>query len=178
LTEEEKMTEKKTVLIEGKTIFGETRKYKFTLLDAKTGLEIFHEYASILITGSQEIIPALTRAINSEIDGGVDDLMSVITKSKSLELIRLVPSILTMDRIQHLAKTMLTDCEVTVDNEVQTIDGDGLAPYMIGDPLELYTAIFYAVCANYPKYVAPFLGALEENQGETDTSQTIPASQA
>lgn len=157
------MSERKRKTVEGKNVFGDDRKYAFFLLDAVTGTRLFHEYISLVVRA----LPMLGKffaSVKEEEKSGVD--MEQIS-----DLISVLPSILTWERVEELAKEMLAGSTLTIDGEVCTANATGFYEELVGDPLEMYTAIFYAILANYPKYVDPFLTALESDESDSSQSQ-------
>jgi len=165
------MSDKKRKQIHGKTFFGEDRNYSFFLMDAKTGTRIFHEYVVLLV----EAMPTLGKyfASDDEESDEDDDKESTVDMMQAAQVAKDLFEILTWDRVEELARVMLAGHLVTApDGATQCADVvTGFNEEWAGDPLEAYTAIFYAICANYPKYVAPFMEALDD-QGEDSNQET------
>lgn len=151
--------------IEGSNLFGDTRRYTFNLMDAKTGTRLFHEYISLIVAA----LPLLGKFLSAGgekkegEDGGsikqISDIVSVL------------PQILTWDRVEELAREMLAGHETTIDGTEYKAGRDGFHDGITGDPLEIYTAIFYAITVNYPKYIDPLLMALEDDEGDSSQDQ-------
>ncbi len=148
--------------VEGTSLLGgEARKYAFKLMNAKTGTRLFHEYISLVV----KALPLLGKFLSaSDEKKGKDD----VDLKQISELVSILPQILTWERVEELAREMLAGHKATIGGTVHEADETGFHDGITGDPLELYTAIFYAITANYPKYIDPLLTALED---EGDSSQ-------
>ena len=149
----------KTAVIKGKNVFGDEREYTFNLMTAEVGLEVFHEYVSIILTALPDVMTAFPKLKEfiSKAREGLDKsaIESEITISADmLDLAKFIPEILTLERVKALASNMLPGAVVNIDGKPATIGDDGYAEYMVGDPLEIYLAIAYGLQANYPKYFA------------------------
>jgi len=167
-------TNKKTV--EATTIHGEPRTYTFLLMDAATGLEIFHErdFTSLMLAAC-EMVKACTPTADNDQDVPEPDGMA------ALALAGMFSGIVTWEQAKELSRNMLAGATVAADlgNGIKstTIRDDGLCHYADGDPLEQYLALSHAMLANYPKYTSFFEGVLaddtsKENDVETDEDQT------
>lgn len=135
----------KTKEVDGKTLSGEPRKYTFNLLDAETGLRLFHEYAGVIFSNKDMI---------TQISTGGD--------ATALSIIGLLPRVLPWDKIKELAAALLNGAKIDINGTVCSVGETGIGYYCEGDPLELYTALFYAIKANYPKYIDPLFQAVPE----------------
>jgi hypothetical protein len=174
-------TDEKVEII-GANAFGETRKFTFQLMDAETGLEVFHSTVSGLVNMANDIamlVPALRKVAEDYGDGNAQAAIETGNISgELLEVLHIVPEILTIEKVKYLAKNMLAGCHVVCDDFEETIPESGIGNYMARDPLELYAGIIFAVCANYPKYVQGLTSNLEAGQGSEDstpptTNQTV-----
>jgi hypothetical protein len=158
--------------IAGKNLQGESRQYEFKLVDTLTGLKLFHNYISLVI----EVLPTLTDLIalrrssdqkeetQKEASIGWSDLGSM------LEVLRVLPAVFTWDRVTELSAALLAGGKITIDGVTQDMGADGMGDYAKSDPMELYTALFYAIAANYPKYFAPFLDSSPSTEaGESES---------
>ncbi|GEM_PF-5401918 len=139
----------KIKVIEGKTLFDESRKYTFQLMNAETGLKVFHE-AFIPI-----LVPLIIGFGNDE--SGID------VKG----LIQIIPETIKWEKLQSLARDMLSGAIIEIDGIRLEAGPTGISEYALEDPMEVYTAIFYALAANFPKYVNPLL----EGEETGDTGQ-------
>ncbi len=137
----------------GKALTGEERIYTFKLLDAKPGLQLFHKY-------SPKLLDLWVKVQDTSQDGFV------------FELIRKLPTVLDWDDIEYLATKLLGNSTVELDNEIIEIDETGIGEYTIGDPMEVYTALFWAINANYPKYLAPLFPKPATSQDDTNQDST------
>jgi len=161
------MEEKKT-----SKITTEKHTYEFNLLSAKDGLRLTHQYASMLIvagsTLKDTVIPIISGIFASAdaIMDNKDDTHSVVVEAikkavkdkgvdSLVDAVRLIPQVLTWDRLQEFAALALQGAKI---DEVE-LDGDGMCPLFQGDPFEFYKACFWAVAANWPKYIDPLLDA-------------------
>ena len=144
---------KKTV--SGKSLSGEERHYTFNLINAKQGTRIFHEYVSVII----QLIPE-----SADFGGlNIDTLKQIVA-----ELNEFLP----FDKLELLAALLLGGGSVGKSDRVYEIDADGFGDYADGDPLEVYTALLYALKLNFPKYINPLFQALEEQGEEDDSTQS------
>ena len=130
--------------IEGKTLQGEARKYTLNLLNTRESLRVCHNN-----------LPS------------VMDAWSRVQSSEWPELVMLVGNSFEWSDMEDMAKAMLANAEVEIDGANFTLDENGMGEFMTGDPPEFYTALLYALLANYPKYLKPFF----DQVGGKDTSQ-------
>jgi len=151
--------------IEGSNLFGDGRKYTFNLMDAKTGTRLFHEYISLIV----KALPLLGKFLSA--GGEKKDSEDGGNIKQISDLVAVLPQILTWERVEELAREMLAGHKATIDGTVHQADEAGFHDGITGDPLELYTAIFYAITANYPKYIDPLLMALEDDEGDSSQGQ-------
>jgi len=142
----------KTKSIEGPGLDGNVRKYSFNLVDASTGLMLFHEYAPLVLSVVND----------SLLKEGIDLAVSMKT----------FRDLFSWEDIQKLSSTLLKGAKICIDDKEYLADDNGLGAYALGDPIEVYTALFYAARANYPKYIDPFFEALEESQGDDSDPTT------
>jgi hypothetical protein len=145
--------------IVGSSFSGEERVYEFVLVETVTGLRIFHEYASLVIAA----LPNITEALQGD-------------SGSMLSIAKLVPQMLTFQRLEMLAKDMLAGSKIGESES----DENGMCDMFREDPLEFYVAIFWSIAANYPKYVDPFLaefsGSGEGSEGEDQEDLTLDLS--
>lgn len=145
--------------IKATSVLGVERVYQFELMDAENGTEILHEWGGKAAMSYESIIDLY----NTVIGKGAGDLdkMDVMEKaSVAMVIIKKLPEVLTFEVVKGLAAKMLKGYTMTEENKTYTANDRGfLNEY--ADPLELYTALFYAVRANYGKYIDPLLGTLD-----------------
>ena len=150
--------------VKGSDGFGNEREYEFRILSALEGLQVVHTYGSLATTA----LPQLTAIVDKwgEVDGD-DKLMTLAASDFAegegplLDLIQMIPAIISTKRIVELAKLFLAGG--TVDG--QECDEDGMCDLFRGRPHEVYAAIIFAVIANFPDYL-PFLDSPDDT---TDT---------
>ena len=136
--------------ITGKTLGGEKRVYTFEIMDTETGLGLFYKYSGKIIENEN-----VRKMLNEGIEG------------TALDIMRLFPAVLSWDDIGYICKKTMAGATTKLDDgDTLEHDENGMAEYMTGDPMELFTALFYALLANYPKYISPLLDAasLDSNQ--------------
>lgn len=140
------------------SVLGVERVYTFELMDAENGTEILHEWGGRAAMSYESIIDLY----NTVKGKGAEDLdqMDVMEKaSLAMVVIKKLPEVLTFEVVKDLASKMLNGYTMIEENKTYTANGKGfLNEY--GDPLEVYTAIFYAARANYGKYIDPLLDTL------------------
>lgn len=140
--------------IEGVTIFGDKRIYTFELIDAESGLELFHEFASVIALYWSNFAPIVSRFVGVELAATKEEAPSFD------ELIKMLPSVFDLETLLRLSKILLKNASVTDENGNSTTTGEsGIVELTQDDPLEQYTALFYSVVANYPKYASFFMEA-------------------
>lgn len=155
------MSDKKVVKINGSDGFGNDRVYEFPILSALEGLTLMHDYASLLVNALPEITALFGAWGNSEADddGKLFDLATkdfVKGEGPLLDVIKLVPKILSTSRLVELAKTYLAGATVNG----QECDEDGMCELFRGRPHEVYAAILQATIANFRDYL-PFLDSAD-----------------
>ena len=123
-----------TKTVEGSSPFGEKRTYTFNLMNAREGNKLFHEQVATVVPAFKQIM----------LDDGID----------ILEVLRLIPSAFSWDDIDDMCKALLAGSTVEIDGKKYEVDETGIGDFTIGDPLELYCHLFWAINTNYPKYLA------------------------
>jgi hypothetical protein len=167
------MSKTKTIKVD--TIFGDPRMYKFKLMDAETGIKIFYRFSTVIAASYEVIKPVLnklsTRFFDEQADEDQRDNTNETDNTLTLaDLFRLLPQVFTWDTLIELSKEMLTGAVVTVGDDEHTIGDNGICHWSAGDPMEQFQALFYATCANYPKYVAFFGVALDDSNQPSEGS--------
>lgn len=153
-----------TVKINGTNLMGEERVYEFKELNAEYGTMIFHQYASV-VAKSWDTVQEIIGAVKDEDEAKATGLLD-----RGKTILKVLPEILTWNNVKALCGFMLSDHTMTENNTAYTAGESGFSEYK-GDPLEMYTAIFYAVLANYPKYTLPFFEALTPGDDSTQDSE-------
>lgn len=133
--------------IEGINLRGETREYKFELINAENGVRLFHEY----VAGFIQMIPNLVEALTETKEGEEKKPLSL------LEAGAVIPSLISFAQLKELAQLLVAKATVMIDGKAYAVDESGFGPHTVGDPLEIYVDVFYALRANYPKYIDPIL---------------------
>jgi hypothetical protein len=157
--------------IKGQGLDGVLVEYDFRLLDALTGLQIVHEFVGLILTA----LPTLAGILHGfrPAPGEDPDAPTAETVEKRrevfTELIRIVPSILTFPRLKLLCAQLLSGSKVGGEE----CGPDGMCPRFAGNPLAIYTALFWAVVVNFPKYIDPLSAALRDagTEGREDMTQ-------
>jgi len=176
------MTDKKrewqcgdTATIHCINLAGQNRTYKFKIMNQKTGTMLFHQYLMLAAESYDTIQKFIVGFQNGEAQTILESAMN------ALDLIKYLPRVLKSDDVKTLAKYLLADHVLTIpnedggDDEIYQAGEDGFCG-IIGDPLEIYCAIFWAVRANYSDYVDPFLNtltALMDGQGVDGLTQDL-----
>lgn len=148
-----------TKKITGKTLDDQERTYAFKLLGYKDGVKLQHQYASIAVTAYQHF----KNIFQAQVDSTQDNEKSVDTDKKgAADFLGIITQILNWERTEELATKLLAGTTISGENDEGepfslTCDKDGFCELFGRDFIELYTAIFYAAIANYPKYLLPFL---------------------
>jgi hypothetical protein len=141
------MTDK--IKIDGKTFRGEDRKYSFKPVDALGGLHILYN-----------VMPSLEPIFATFVDG----------KFTLASMAFMVLKEFKEDQVKDLALILVKDASIVIDDEVFDAGETGIGDYAQGDPAEIHTAIFWALDANFPKYIAPLLDGMKSNDSSQDTS--------
>jgi PAS domain-containing protein len=160
ISEEKKNIFKK---ISGTSLTGETRIYLFKLPYSQQALRVFHEYAAIVLAALPVIrqtlqLTADEKAENADLtpedfESRIKDLAS---GKRLLPLLGLIPQILSIDRIENLQRVFLSGVEIETEDGKYIANNEGHCDLFGSDPLELFTAVFYALAVNYPKYFSSF----------------------
>lgn len=156
--------------IEGKTIHGDVREYTFLLLPAKEGTKLFHQYVSVVITA----LPTIKGFFKGENPEEQDAEETEEKGFNFFDFVNLVSTIFSWETVEHLAKQLVAKAEIVKEGKTFVVDDEGFGDYAKGDPTEVYAAIFYAVCANWPPYMDPLLEALGEENDQGDSTQDSP----
>ena len=163
------MQTQETKKFEASNLWGEKRKYTFYLLDAETGLRIFHQFAHLLSAAHEEIMPLLERL---GIIGDNEDLKNKDEDKLRLgQIVNALTSVFSWDVVKELCCDLTANTKIETDEKEFITDASGITELSKGDPLEQYIMLFFSICANYPKYIG-FLGlALEGNDSSQGTGQ-------
>lgn len=162
-----------TKTIKGKTLDDKERTYTFALLNYKDGVKLQHKYASIAVTAYKHFTDIFQTQVDS-IEDKYADKKPVDTKPKGAsEFIGIITHIFNWERTEELAEKLLKGAVISgEDDEGEmfsfTCDKEGFCELFGNDFIEMYTAIFYAAIANYPKYLLPFL-----DTGDSDSTPDL-----
>lgn len=178
--------------IKGNNHEGIERSYTFNLMSYKQGVMLAHKYASFAALAFSH----LKEFFQSQADSVEDNEAGknkVESKPKGIaDLIAIIPQIFNESRMEELAKILMAGATVSGErilkshDETIEVDGKKLSETVIDksekfsytmdkegfcelfgeDIIEFYIALFYAVVANYPKYLLPFL-----DTGDEDSTQ-------
>lgn len=154
--------------VNGSDILGNPVEYDFEVVSAKVGLEIVHEYTALVLVAIPQIKALFQGFPVDEIEEGSPEAARRI-KQILIEVIQVLPRILSADRVWKLKTRLLANARIGGDS----CDGEGDWPGMIGDPYAVYPAVFWALVANFPKYFGPFSEAIVS----AEPGDTIPGSQ-
>lgn len=139
-----------SVRITGKNLDGTEREYLFQLMSAYDGVRLFHEYLKQLFKLMSQAGDLFQE--DKETGSVYFDVSAGMTMLKE---------ILPWEKIEDLAKSLLKDCTIYAGGkEFKNEDPSGIGDFFQGKPRELYTALFYGLCANFPDELDPFLKAL------------------
>jgi len=142
-------------IVKGSTIGGDEREYNFAIVSAKEGTKIFHNFMPVLF-GS---LPGDTENI-----------------SLNLETVTKIIGSLKWELIENAAEKLLKGMSVTINGDVYKADDDGFGDYA-QNPLELYTALFWAAKANFPKLIDPLFSTLDGEKGNDQRDDLTPGLQ-
>ena len=136
-------TDKKKT-ITGSGLFDGEKTYTFKLMDAETGLEVFHHLAPLIA----DILPSVAS------DDKTPTMQEILALGKSI--LQTIPFPL----VKGLAQKMLGGCEIKAEDEIITIgEDDVFGDWCLGKPIKMYEALFWALVANFPDYLDPLLSA-------------------
>lgn len=168
------MTEREKKTIKACNLFGEQRLYTFLLMDAETGIRIFHEFASVLALSYDTLKPYIESLIKKPSPKTVESDDTGETGETGdlaiVDIIRILPQVFNWATVKGLSVTMLSGTTVKIDEDEHTIGESGICEYAVGDPLDQYLTLFYAIIANYPKYMS-FLGVALEGTDQEKKGQ-------
>lgn len=143
---------------------GEERSYQFYELTQKYGSELFHKYVLLIVTQWGRVQDILSSELAENLKN------KKITEQVST-IAEVLPELLSWDNIQELAEMLLSNHIVECEGEKYTAGNDGFSA--MNDPLEIYLAIFFAMCANWPKYFAPLLQTvLKDSTPDSEPEQS------
>ena len=149
---------------ETKTVVANGRTYVFQIIDAIHGVGLFHQYASILVENSEDVIHAVKAFISTQFDGeeGItqEEIWNELLSGDSaiLRIAKLISKLVSLPRLFELSATLLDGAKI--DEEV--CDAKGMCTLFRKNPIELYTAIVHSIFANYEDML-PFPSEEEED---------------
>ena len=138
-------------------ITGEELKYTFKEMNQEYGSEILHKYVLLCISQWDKLkghMGDIAKGIKEE--ENKKELLSQVGVLSSV-----FPGLFSWENIKELARLLLADHSVEYQKTLYTSGESGFND--INDPLQIYFSIFYAVLANWPKYINPLLQALQED---------------
>jgi hypothetical protein len=145
----------------------EPRQYIFKELNQEYGSRLFHRYVVIIIKQwdkCKTFIKTFLEKVESakQNDGvSVGQLIDEFGSMGGL-VSELLTSVFTWETIEEMAMYLLADHVMIDDDGEHVADSKGYTNIK-GDPFELYNALFFAICQNWPKYVLPLFGAALED---------------
>jgi hypothetical protein len=144
--------------IKGRNHEGLERTYTFKLMSPMQGVMLVHNYAGVAGMAYQHF-----KSLFQKMADSVEDLEAGKEPAGNgevgfIDLISMVPQILTADKMEQLAKIMMAGGKV--DNH--QLDDAGFCDLFGDDFVEFYFALFYAIVANYPRYVLPFSDMVQD----------------
>lgn len=155
--------DRKQVEVSGATIFGDPRRYVVGVMLAKQSLKMFHDYFSIVMNSWDTLKPLFDLFPAP----GVDAKGIKLDVSKLIPALQLLPRFITFDRMMDLLRELcpgmkIEGCDLGEDGAVvstidTSCDDEGMCELFGQDPMEVMTALFWALSVNYPKYFLPFL---------------------
>jgi hypothetical protein len=159
--------------IKGRNHEGVERTYTFNLLTPMQGVMLVHNYAGVAGVAYQHFKSLFQKMADSieDIEAGKES--SGTNAVGFIDIVSMIPQVLTADKIEQLAKMMLANGKV--DNH--TLDDKGFCDLFGEDFVEFYFALFYAIAANYPRYVLPFSDMVQDvltpDSEETKKAETL-----
>ncbi len=151
----------KTKKMEGQNIFGKKRVYKFNLIDANTGLRMFHEQDFMVIMATAADVLAAIE--DSEVDGmGKASMAGMFTATMGWGV------------VEEMFKSMLAGTVVETEDGTKEFNEMGKIDLGPMDPTEQYVALAHAFMANFPDYASFFGVAVEgsdQRKTKTETAQ-------
>ncbi|MCP4604486.1 MAG: hypothetical protein GY847_28850 [Proteobacteria bacterium] len=155
-----------TSVITGENLRGEKRIYTFQLMDTETGLRIYHENSEAFLQLANIL------AANTDADEKVDT--DTDTRFEEMERIHIYSMIFPWDKVTELTAAMLTGLVVEIDSK-RIATKDGFGDFAAGDPGEHYSALTYAIQANYVKVLGPLMARPDNSRANDVTRPGIPA---
>jgi len=154
---------------ETKTVVANGRTYVFQIIDAIHGVGLFHQYASILVENSEDVIHAVKAFISTQFDDeeGIspEEIWNelLLGDSAILRIVKLISKVVSLPRLFELSSDFLSGAKI--DDDI--CDEKGMCVTFRKNPIELYTAIVHAVFANYEDML-PFPSEDEEDTKESN----------
>lgn len=144
--------EKKNVTktVKSTNIRGEECTYTFNLMDAETGLKLFHQYVILLVSSYKSMLAAVE---------GKDDV-------SFLGILKEAPQIIDWVIVERLAKDMLPGYTAEVNGVTNKANDKGFMD-SFGSPLDIYRAIQLALFANYGDDIAGLMNLLGQEDDDS-----------
>lgn len=155
----------------------EPRTYVFKELNQEYGSRLLWKYVIAIVRQWPKIKGSLKDAIEKvkairEEGGSIDDALEKVSETVDL-FVEVLPVLFSWDSIAEMAGLLLSGHTVEIDGEIYTADGEGFSGTP-GDPIEIFNAMFFAMCVNWPKYFSPLLGMdlkdLTRDSGQQETT--------
>jgi len=157
-----------------KTVKRENHEYEFPLISAIDGLVIWHDYASMCVIALPEIMGAFNKFAKVEKKTKNASVYKIAKEEAEkgggaiMDLIALVPKIVNSERLVSLCSTLLAGSKI----DGIECDEAGMCEVFQGDPIEVYSALFWAISVNFPKYFDFLSEALKDEEGEVENDLT------
>lgn len=174
---------RKEIKLKQTSIGGVEHEYVFMKAPAIHGMKIYHDYVSLCLTNIEAISEAfrwffenleelqeIFRSIGKENER--ESMPMLVRMGVFFEIIppvapvlKIIPSLLTFDRIMDLSRKLLAGGKI----DGVELDEDGMCELFGEDPMEFYSALFFAVATTYPKYILPLLESGEDDSTPAST---------
>jgi hypothetical protein len=139
-------------------VLKEPRDYVFMEINQEYGSRLFWMYVIVILRQwpkVKDVIKKLRSELNDrkeDSDAQIDLIDSVISP-----VVQILPEVFPWESISEMSGILLCDHSVTVDGKKYVSGTDGMSG-LSGDPIELFNALFFSMCVNWPKYFSPLLG--------------------
>lgn len=139
-------------------ILKEPRDYTFMELNQEYGSRIFWKYVLVIVRQwpkVKESLSGIIKKIKNVKDGDSSALENISDIVDTI--VDILPGLFGWDAIAEMSELLLSDHSVVIDDDTLTADSKGFSGAS-GDPVELFVALFFSMCVNWPKYFSPLLG--------------------
>ena len=143
----------------------EPRTYIFQEINQEYGSRIFWKYVLLILKQwkkVKELISGARKTI-AELKGeekSTDEILKTLDGFDSTVglIAGILPELFSWESIEELSGVLLSDHIVKIGDTEYQADERGYSS-VPGDPMELFFALFFAMCVNWPKYLGPLLAA-------------------